>query len=46
MERNQILARYQYWLSNAEGEMKAELEAIGDDDAELEDRFYLSLIHI
>lgn len=43
MERNQILARYQYWLSNAEGEMKAELEAIGDDDAELEDRFYCDL---
>ena len=43
MERNQILARYQYWLSNTEGEIRAELEAIGDDEAELEDRFYCDL---
>ncbi|MGN0961961.1 MAG: phospho-sugar mutase, partial [Clostridia bacterium] len=43
LDRNQILARYQYWLSNTEGEIRAELEAIGDDEAELEDRFYCDL---
>ena len=43
LERNQLLARYQYWLSNTEGEIKAELEAIEDDEKELEDRFYCDL---
>lgn len=43
MERNQILARYQHWLSHVEGEMKAELEAIGENESELEDRFYCDL---
>lgn len=43
MEQNQLYARYQYWLANVDGKMKAELEAIGNDDAELEDRFYCDL---
>ena len=43
MERNELIARYHYWLANAEGEVKAELEAIAEDDKAIEDRFYCDL---
>lgn len=43
MEHNELIARYHYWLGNAEGDIKTELEAIAEDEKEIEDRFYCDL---
>ena len=43
MEKNELFARYQYWLANVDTEMKAELEAIKENKTELEDRCYCDL---
>lgn len=43
LEKNELFARYQYWLSNVNDAMKAELEAIAENETEIEDRFYCDL---
>ena len=43
MEYNELIARYLYWQGNAKGAVQEELEAISEDDKEIEDRFYCDL---